>query len=421
MPFNFKSSYLASSISVMTLAVGLAFAAPATQRVLAQTVTQINGAGATFPNVLYTSQGGWFNVYGRASSGAVNPPGPINPNVQFNYNSIGSGAGISAFLTQVEPAGTNPPISFGASDAPLRSSTATPVPTITGTPNRGPAVQVPVVAGAVTLSYNPQGLNVPPGGLRFSRATYCGILNGNITNFNDQRITQDNNGVQVSTGQPIRVVRRADSSGTTFLLTNHLETICQTPFNWNRGVGTAPETDNSNNADNDPATINWPTNFIAAAGGSGVSQTIDATVGGFGYVENATRNAQGLPAANLQNRAGTFVAPTSGAVSTALQGAPDLDPDPRIITITVPNPAQAAAYPIIGVTYQLYYDIYSSASVAAGIRGFINDFVADPTPSSNPSLNANTIAADLGYAPLSSTLKTQVRNVVTTYVDTTAN
>lgn len=87
----------------------------------------------------------------------------------------------------------------------------------------------------------------------------------------------------------------------------------------------------------------------------------------------------------------------------------------------MPDPVQATAYPIVGVTYQLYYDVYSSGSVAAGIRGFINDFVADPTPSSDPLLNADSIAINLGYAPLSTTLKTTVRNTVNTYVDTTPN
>lgn len=417
MPFYFNSSHLASSISVITLAVGLAFAESATQRSLAQTApTQINGAGATFPNPLYTSQGGWFSTYGVASSGAVNPPGPINPNVQFNYNSIGSGAGISAFLTQVEPAGTNPPIAFGASDAPLGSDQRT----VTGGPNIGRAIQVPVVAGAVTLSYNPQGMNLPPSGLRLSRATYCGILNGNITNYNDRRITADNGGRLISTNLPIVGVRREDGSGTTFLISNHLNTICKSPFNWNRGVGTTSTT-GPVPANPEPNTVYWPSSFLSASGGSGVARTIASNPGGFGYVENSTRIVEGLPASVLRNRAGNFVSPRPDAVSVALADVNDLDPDPRILTITVPDPEQATAYPIVGVTYQLYYDDYSNGRVAAGIRGFINNFVADPTPSSDPLLNADTIAINRGYAPLSASLKTRVRNVVNTYVDTAPN
>jgi phosphate transport system substrate-binding protein len=390
MNFGLKSSHVASSMSIVAAALGLAFAPATTQKSLAQTA--INGAGATFPDRLYRGDGGWFQTYGA-------PSPAVNPNVTFNYAAVGSGAGINAFLTQVEPSGLPSPIAFGASDAPLRLSSSTPVPTVTGSPNKGPAIQVPVVAGAVAIPYNRTNLNIPSAGLRLSRSTYVGIFNGNITNWNDSRITADN-GRKLTSNLPIQVVRRADSSGTTFLLSNHIETVDDsTPFNWTRGVGT---------------TVNWPSSFLSASGSSGVAARVASTTGAIGYVEQAfTTSPTRLSTAALQNQAGGYVAPSVSAVTTALTGATDQDSDPRIITILVPNPTASGSYPIVGVTYQLYYDDYASSAVAAGIRGFIG--WAEGTS------QADSIATSRFYAPLPSSLKTTVRNLVNTYVDTDPN
>lgn len=415
MLFQLRLSYLVGSISVVTFTVGLAFSQLTTQKLLAQTVTPINGAGTTITNVLYKGQGGWFNTYGRARPPTANPPGPISLNVQFRYAGVGSRTGTESFLTQTPPPLGLPsvprPIAFGASDVPLEPEQRT----VSGGPNSGPLIQVPVIGIGITLAYNPQDLGVPERGLRLSRATYCGILNGNIRNWSDGRIAADN-GKQLNNLR-IRVVRRADSGGSTFLLTNHLETVCKSPSNWNRGVGIAPETDNST-PDNDSATISWPVSFRKGNGDSGVAAAIERTPGGFGYVGNSTRQGQRIPAASLENKAGNFVGPEPGSVSIPFCDAEDQDPDPRIISVTVPDPQQQTAYPIVGVSYHLYYGKYANSSVAAGIKGFITDFVADPTPSSKPQLNADTIAIKRGYAPLCAGLKAPVRAVVNSYLNT---
>lgn len=387
MSFSFKSSHLASSISVMTLAVGLAFAQPITQKSLAQTApTQINGAGADVPNALYTGTGGWFATYGA-------PSPAVNPNVQLNYASVGSGTGVTAFLTQTPPSGTptvSRPISFGSTTAPLTTSQLK----VTGSPNSGPPIQVPTVAAAIALPYNPSGLNVPPGGLKLSRATYSAIFNGEITNWNDSRITADN-GRQVSTGLPIKVVVRSDSSGATLIFTSHLQTASP---KWSRGSGT---------------TINWPSTFLKVSGGSGIVNTVTANQGAIGYADNPALSGTPLKAAVLQNKSGSYVAPTSAATSAALSGLTDTDSDPRIITINVPaDPSASTAYPVVGLSYLLFYDVYQSAAVADGIKGFI------PWAFSTAGDN---IARNKGYAPLPEALQTTVNNLVETYVDTTAN
>lgn len=164
----------------------------------------------------------------------------------------------------------------------------------------------------------------------------------------------------------------------------------------------------------------WPSEFLSANGGPGIASTIsaDGNSGAIGYVESSTRLSELLPAAALQNRAGNFIGPLPAAVTAAFTNAVDSDPNPRIVTINVPDPSQELAYPISGVTYLLFYDVYADGAVADGIRGFFNDFVATENPTSDPLENADAIARTLGYAPLSDNLKTEVRNVINTYVDT---
>ena len=375
MPFCFKSSHMASSISVMSLAIGLAFGEPTTQKSLAQTTpTRINGAGSTFAERLYQSQGGWFNTYGVAVSPATNPPGPVNSRVQFNYAAV--------FLPQTPPPTPTEPINpllfaFGSTDAPLTTTELQQYQQLVQ-PFLGSVVQVPVVATAITLAYNRQGLNLPAAGFRLSRATYCGILNGQITNWNNSRITADNGGVRVSTNLPIRVVRRSDGSGSTFILSNHLNTVCRglspSSLEWRQGVGkygaTAPAPS--------PATqdvVYWPSTFLSAQGSAGIVSTLNRTPGAIGYVDNPTRlgaRPPRLPAAILQNRSGNYVAPTAAATSAALTSASDLDSSPNIITATVPNPLQATAYPIVSVSYLLFPGRVSNPIASAGIKGFIN-------------------------------------------------
>lgn len=378
MPFSFKSSHLVSSISVMTLAVGLAFSQSTTQKSLAQTTpTQINGAGALFLSNLFTGSDGWFETYGA-------PPPAVNPNVRLNYAGVSSGVAVSAFLSQTPPSGTPTvpsPLSFAATAAPLSTAQLQQYQQSVQ-PSRGAVVQVPVVGGAVTLAYNP-GLR---SGIRLSRTTYARILNGDITNWNDSRITADNNGQRVSANLPIRVVYRSDSSGTTFILTQHLDTVAGNI--WNRGVGN---------------TVSWPSTFIGVEGNSGVVNRVNSTAGAIGYVDNPALSGTNLRAALLQNQAGNYVAPTSATTSAALAGASDSDPLPNIITVNVPNPSGATAYPIVGVGYQLFYGRYTNSAVSAGIRGFIDWALGSA---------GDTIASNRGYGPLPANLETAVRSTV---------
>ena len=435
---------LTSTISVLAITIGLVAGQSATQKSLAQTattpapagVTSINGAGGSSVNTLFVGtgttaplspQGSWFNVYGLGNPSTLNPPGAINGTVTFRYAPVGSGAGVTAFLTQtVPPVPPNTstilaPVSFAATDAPLVGTervTGAPndVPTPAGTPqNPVPYVQVPVVSVGIALAYNPSGLNIPTGGLKLSRATYLGILNGIITNWNAPQIRADNGGAIISVNKPIVGVYRSDSSGNTLNLTSHLAAAF--PTIWNRGVGEV----STNTGTLPPAagTVIWPSNFTGVSGGGAVATKIQTTPGAIGYVDSATRLAKNLPAAVLQNKALVYNSITSTTISNAFVGATDQDPNPRRIKIVVTDPTAANAYPIVTASYVLFYDKYADVKVANGIKGFINWALGVPPIPASPDPNAIAIAR--GYAPLPTAIKKQATTLVNTYVDTTFN
>ncbi|MEH1882268.1 substrate-binding domain-containing protein [Nostoc sp.] len=452
---------LASSISVLAITIGLVAGQSVSEKSLAQTsttppptgVTSINGAGASSVNTLFVGtgttyplapKGSWFNAYGVGNPPTLNnnvPPaiagfpngtyGPVNTSVTFRYASVGSGTGVTSFLTQTPPPATgatiNAPVSFAATDAPLTGAervTGSPndVPTPAGTPqNPVPYIQIPVISVGIALSYNPSGLNVPAAGIKLSRATYLGILNGTITNWNDPKIKADNGGAIISVNKPIVVIYRSDSSGTTFALSSHLKAAFGAA--WNRGVGeksissaTIPNPLPAN-------TVVWPATFQSASGGGGVATKIKATAGAIGYVDSATRLANSLQAAVLQNKSLAYTAISTTTISNAFVGATDQDTNARRIKLVVTDPTSATAYPIVTASYLLFYDKYANASIATGIKGFINWALGvPPVPApADVTTNPNSIAIARGYAPLPDTIKNQARTLVNTYVDTTFN
>ncbi|MEH2286454.1 substrate-binding domain-containing protein [Nostoc sp.] len=422
---NRQLTYLASSISVLAIATGLVVGQSATHKSLAQTsttppstgVTSINGAGAGSVNTLYVGtgtispyapQGSWFNTYGVGNPTTLNPPGAVNPLVTFRYASINSGAGVAAFLTQTPPPATgatiNAPVSFAASDDPL-----TGTETVSAGPNAGAPIQVPAITVGIALAYNPTGLNVA-GGIKLSRATYLGILNGTITNWNDAKIKADNGGRVIAANRPIVVVYRSDNSGATFTLSSHLKAAFGAA--WTRGVGQRSIAQGQPNPV--PAdTVVWPASFKSQKGGGALADYIKATPGAIGYVDSATRLAKSLNAAVLQNKAGTYnpISPTS--IGNAFVGATDQDASPRRIKLVVTDPTAANAYPIVNASYLLFYDKYANVKVADGIKGFIGWALGTTA--------ADNIATARGYAPLPAAIKTLSKGVVNTYVNDAVN
>ncbi|MDF5710905.1 MAG: substrate-binding domain-containing protein [Nostoc sp. S4] len=476
MAFYRQSNNLTSSISLLAITIGLVVAQSVTHKSLAQTsttppptgVTSINGLGASTVNTLFVgtgatnsypfgSKGSWFNVFGVGNPTSLNadvPPaflnypngtyGPVVNNDTFRYASVGSGAGITAFFSQTPPpASPGPtilaPVSFAASDDPLAGTQIEQtVTTGTGKPNSGKAIQVPVVGVGITLSYNSSGLTIPAGGLKLSRKSYCGILNGAIVNWNDASIKADNGGAVIAANLPIKVVRRSDNSGSTFVLSTHLNTACQTAATkglpaanvWNRGVGsistsgTVPPTPPAN-------TVVWPASFLSATGGGGVATAIKNNSGAIGYVDSATRLANSLPAALLQNKANAYVGPTTTGIQNALSAGTVVKygtaPNNRLIRIDgLADPTPSTAYPISTATYTLFYDVYGGTNgnlIATHLRSFINWALANATQPVPPTANSSNptpdqIATARGYAPLPNSIKTVSRTVVNTCVNT---
>ncbi len=303
----------------------------------------ISGAGASAPNPLYQR---WFQEYNKQ-----------NPAVQISYDSVGSGAGVKRFLDQT--------VDFGATDSPLKADERSKLPT-----DRGQAVQVPTTGLFVVFAYNLDGVT----DLKLSRDSFCGIVDGSIKTWNDPKIVKDNAGAKLPS-DPITFVHRSDGSGTTAIFTKHIEKACP---NWKAGSG---------------KTVEWPTG-TGAKGNEGVSAQIQQTKGAIGYTEYSYAKENKLAAATIQNKAGEFIAPTPEAAAKALVGATV----PADFALSIPDPEQKDAYPIVSLTWMLLYEQPKDAAKAKVINDFLKWALKD----------GKQYVTELGYIPLPDELTTKV-------------
>ena len=263
--------------------------------------TLINGAGSTFDYPVFTK---WFEDYST-----------VDTNVQFNYQSIGSGGGQKQLLNQT--------VDFGASDAPMSDDSMSGAP--------GKILHVPSVAGGVAIIYNLPG----DPKLKLDGQTLAEIYLGKITKWNDPKIAALNSNVKLP-DLAIIPVHRSDGSGTTFIFTDYLSAIDK---DWADSVkkGTA---------------VNWPANVgIGAKGSEGVAGQVRQISGAMGYAELAYANQNKIPYADMKNAAGQFVSPAPDSVSAALATATIPD-DFRFSMVNAPG---AKAYPIAGPSWILIY------------------------------------------------------------------
>ncbi len=298
----------------------------------------LTGAGATFPNPLYSK---WFDAYARESG------------VRINYQSIGSGGGIRQF--------TEGTVDFGATDGPMTDQQIAAV--------QGKVLHVPTVLGAVVATYNLPALSGRP--LRFDGPTLADIFLGRITRWNDRRIAQLNPGVALP-AEDILVVHRSDGSGTTYIFTDYLSKVSP---EWKRVVGQA-------------TSVQWPAG-LGGKGNEGVTQQVKQSAGSIGYVELIYAQSNGLPAAELRNASGQFVAATLKAVSAAAAGAtfaPTTD-----FRVSITNAPGAEAYPISSFTWLLVHTGAAPSAKDQALRAFLRWMLEPP---------AQRMAADLHYGPL---------------------
>ncbi|MGB3639798.1 MAG: phosphate ABC transporter substrate-binding protein PstS [Rivularia sp. (in: cyanobacteria)] len=277
--------------------------------------TTLNGAGASFPRLLYER---WFKDINAKY-----------PNLRVNYQSIGSGAGVKQFT-----AGT---VDFGASDVAMKDEEIEKV-------DRG-VLLLPMTGGSVVFAYNLPGVE----GIKLPRAVYTDILLSKITKWNDPKIAAANPGVNLP-DQNITVVYRSDGSGTTAVLTKHLSAVSP---DWKSGPG-------------EGKTVSWP-GGIGAKGNEGVTAQIKQTPGSIGYVEYGYAKNNDVTMATLENKAGKFIEPSDEAASKAL-GAIEL---PENLRAFIEDPEGDEVYPIVTYTWLLAYKKYENPATAKAIEAMV--------------------------------------------------
>jgi phosphate transport system substrate-binding protein len=301
---------------------------------------KLNGAGATFPYVIYSK---WFDVYHTKTG------------IEFNYQSIGSGGGIKQVT-----AGT---VDFGASDAFLTEDQMKEIQEKQGSA----IIHIPTVMGAVVVTYN-----LPAAGtnLRLTPETLTGIYLGEITSWNDAKIAASNPGKTLPE-TPILVAHRSDGSGTTNIFTDYLTKVSPA---WAEKVGKG-------------TSVNWPVG-LGGKGNEGVAGLVKQSEGSIGYVELAYAVQNNLPYAALKNKAGNFVSPTFDAVSAAAAGAAKNMPADLRVMLT--NADGKDSYPICGFTWLLIYKKMKDREKAGALVKFLHWAMKD----------GQSYAKDLYYAPL---------------------
>ena len=299
---------------------------------------RLTGSGATFPFPIYST---WFKNYNQA-----------HKDVLIDYQGKGSGAGIKDFI--------NHTVDFAASDAAMTDEEIAQV--------KEGVQLLPMTAGTIVLAYNLPG---NPKGLKLSREAYSKIFLAQIKKWNDPIIAKDNPDMKLP-DLDITVVRRADSSGTTFVFTKHLAAISE---DWAKGPGFG-------------TTVKWADSdkIVAAPKNDGVTATIRQTPGAIGYIEYGYALLAKVNMAELQNKAGKFVAPTAASGSAALANV-KLPEDMRV---WLPDPEGEQSYPIATYTWMLFYKKYADAKKAEAIGNMVAYCLKD----------GQKIADKMGYLPL---------------------
>ena len=306
----------------------------------------LTGAGASFPAPLYQ---GWFVALNQEA-----------PNLEVNYQSVGSGAGVEQFTSRT--------VDFGASDVAMKDEEIAKV--------EGGVLMLPMTAGSIVLGYNLPGVE----GLKISQAVMGDIFLGNITKWNDPKIVADNPDLTLP-DKAIVVVHRSDGSGTTGVFTKNL--VAMSPeFGEKIGEG---------------KTVEWPTaqgKFIGGKGNEGVTAAIQQNEGAIGYIEYGYAKNNGVTMASLQNKDGNFIAPSDENASATL-AAVEL---PENLRAFIVNPEGAESYPIVTYTWMLVYPQYDDPEKAKGMEAMI-EF----------GLNqGQKMAPALGYVPLPDVVRQKV-------------
>jgi phosphate transport system substrate-binding protein len=310
--------------------------------------TTLNGAGATFPNPMYQK---WFSEYHKA-----------HPDVQFNYQSIGSGGGIRQVLAQT--------VDFGASDGPMSDEQLSQA--------KVKILHIPTVLGAVVPAYHIPGVE---GEVKFTPEALAGIFLGKITTWNDKAITSANPGINFP-NQTIIVVHRSDGSGTSYIFTDYLSKVSK---DWADGVGKN-------------TSVKWPTG-LGAKGNEGVAGMIRQMDGAIGYIELIYAVQNKIPYGSVKNSSGEFVKASLDSVTAAAGSVKTMPADFRV---SITNAPGKDAYPIASFTWLLIPSQSKDAAKGKIINDFLNWMVDD----------GQKMTADLTYAPLPPNVASKVKDTI---------
>ncbi len=301
-----------------------------------QSIT-INGAGATFPYPIYSK---WFSDYNK-----------LHPNVQINYQPIGSGGGIKQLTAQT--------VFFGATDGPMSDEQLKASPS--------PILHFPTVLGAVVPAYNLPNVS---GELKFSGPLLAQIYLGKVKKWNDPTIAKENPGVHLP-NLDITIVHRSDGSGTNYIFCDFLSKV-SAEFKQKVGVSTS---------------VNWPTG-VGAKGNEGVSGMVRQIPGAIGYVELIYAKQNDITYGAVQNAGGAYVrASLESVTAAAASAAANMPPDFRV---SITNAPGKEAYPISSFTWILFYQNPKDKQRGGIMVDFMKWALSDGQKDAPP----------LGYAPL---------------------
>jgi phosphate transport system substrate-binding protein len=310
--------------------------------------TTLNGAGATFPYPMYSK---WFSEYNK-----------LHPDIQFNYQSIGSGGGIRQVL-----AGT---VDFGATDGPMTDEQLSQAKT--------KILHIPTVLGADVPAYNIPGVTEE---LKFTPELLANIFLGKITSWNDAALTKANPGVNLP-NQPIIVIHRSDGSGTTYIFTDYLSKVST---DWKNQVGKG-------------TSVKWPVG-LGGKGNEGVAGMIRQMQGSIGYVELIYAVNNHIAYGSVKNAGGQFVKASLDSVTAAAASVKSMPADFRV---SITNAPGKDAYPISSFTWLLIPTPSKDAAKGKIIADFLNWMVAD----------GQKMTPDLSYAPLPEGVVAKVKEMI---------
>ena len=312
-----------------------------------ETVT-LNGAGATFPYPMYSK---WFSEYNK-----------LHSDIQFNYQSIGSGGGIRQVL-----AGT---VDFGATDGPMTDEQLAQA--------KAKILHIPTVLGADVPAYNIPGVSEE---LKFTPELLANIFLGKITSWNDAAIAKANPGVTLP-NQPVIVIHRSDGSGTTYIWTDYLSKVSP---DWKNQVGKG-------------TSVKWPVG-LGGKGNEGVAGMIRQMQGSIGYVELIYAVQNHIAYGSVKNAGGEFVKASLASVTAAAASVKNMPADFRV---SITNAPGKDAYPIASFTWLLIPTPSKDAAKGKIIADFLSWMVDD----------GQKMTADLSYAPLPESVAAKVKETI---------